>query len=123
MQQLSFSEKRLEAIVEKAVNNAFAAQKAVSEPQHPEWDYLPSEVALAQFLECSYSTAKRFKKEGLIKFTQEGTKVKFLIADVLEAIENHDRVSKYIDRLCEKYPPAGASPNPKKRLKLALSTI
>ena len=108
MSQLSFSEKRLSAIVEKAVNNAFAAQKAVLEPTHPEEYYLPSIVALCDFLECSYPTGKRLKKEGFIKFTQEGTKVKFLISDVLDAIEKYDRVGKYIDRMMEKYPPAGA---------------
>lgn len=108
MSQLSFSEKRLSAVVEKAVNNAFASQKDASEPAHPEWDYLPSVVALADFLECSLSTARRFKKAGLIKFTQEGTKVKFLITDVLHAIDQHERVAKYVYRFCENHPPAGS---------------
>lgn len=122
MIQLSFSERRLTAVVEKAVTNAFTAQKAVPEPTHPSWDYLPSVVALADFLECSYRTALRFKKAGLIKFTQDGTKVKFLITDVLDAIEKHDRVGKYIDRFCEKYPPAGSPPMPKKDPKIRIET-
>jgi hypothetical protein len=122
MSQFSFSEKRLTAIVEKAVNNAFASQKDAPKPPYPEWDYLPSIVALSDFLECSYSSAKRFKKAGLIKFEQQGTKVKFYIPDILEAIEKHERVGKYIDRLCEKYPPAGSPQIPKKEPKIRIET-
>lgn len=122
MSQLSFSEKRLEAIVEKAVNNAFASQKDAPEPPHSDWDYLPSIVALSEFLECSYPTAKRLKKAGLIKFTQEGTKVRFYIPDILDAIDKHQRVGKYIDRWCENHPPAGSPPIPKKDPKIRIET-
>ena len=92
--------------------------KTVSELNFTEWDYLPSEVALSEFLECSISTARRFKKEWLIKFTQEGTKVRFYIPDVLEAADKHDRVGKYIDRWCENHPPAGSPQLPKEDPKI-----
>jgi hypothetical protein len=96
--------------------------KAVPKTPSPDWDYLPSIAELSDFLDCSYRTALRFKKAGLIKFTQEGTKVKFLITDVFDAIDKDDRVGKYADRFCEKYPPAGSPPGPKKDPKIRIET-
>jgi hypothetical protein len=109
-------------VMQRLLLNVSNNSKAVPEHPSPGWDYLPSIAALADFLECSYRTALRFKKAGLIRFTREGTKVKFLITDVLDAIEKHDRVGKYIDRFCEKYPPAGSPPVPKKDPKIRIET-
>jgi hypothetical protein len=109
-------------VMHRLLLNQSNNSKAVSEPPSPDWDYLPSIAELADFLDCSYRTALRIKRAGLIKYTQEGAKVKFLITDVLDAIEKDDRVGKYVDRFCEKYFPAGSPPIPKKDPKIRIET-
>jgi hypothetical protein len=102
MIQINCNEKRLTEIIENAVNNAFAAQKPAPPSLHPEREYLTSEVELARFLGCSYSTAKRLKQSGNIKFTQEGTRVKFYIPDVIDAINNDNKVGALVSKMWEK---------------------
>lgn len=69
---------------------------------HPEREYLNSEIELARFLGCSYSTAKRLKRAGRIKYTQEGTSVKFYIPDVIDAIQTDPKVGALVTKMWEK---------------------
>jgi hypothetical protein len=107
------------------INRLLLAQsnnpQTVSDPPS-DWDYLHSIADLADFLECSYTTAKRFKRDRRIKFTQEGTKVRFYIPDILDAIEKDDVVGKYIDRFCENHPPANQPPQLEKDPKIYIET-
>jgi len=102
MIQITLEEKRLTEIIEKAVKNAFAAQKPAPPSPHPEREYLNSEVELACFLGCSYSTVKRLKRAGRIKYTQAGTNVKFRISDVIEAIQTDPKVGKLVTNMLQK---------------------
>jgi hypothetical protein len=79
--------------------------------------YLNSVADLAGFLDCSYSSALRLKQSGAVKFSGKGHSVRFYIPDVLDAIENNDKVGRYIDRMMEKYAP-DSSDKTKKDIKI-----
>ena len=88
----------LSEIVEKAVKNAFASFQNGTIEHHGDWEYLPNIPALANFLGCSYTTAKRLKHLHRIKFFQNGTNVKFFIPDVIYAIDHDPVVSKHFHK-------------------------
>ena len=91
MSQLIFSEKRLTAVVRKAVNYAFKAEQKNVSLAHPAREYIHSIRELGEFLGCHYNTAKRIISQGRIRYTRDGYRVRFWIPDVLYAT-NHDPV-------------------------------
>jgi hypothetical protein len=116
MSQLIFSEKRLSAVVRKAVNEAFEAGQKPATLPHPACEYISSIRELGEFLGCHYNTAKRIVSHGRIGCTRDGNRVRFWIPDVLYAVEHDPTVSgffkKVIDHLND---PASQVPPPPPR--------
>jgi hypothetical protein len=75
--------------------------------------YVNSIADLAGFLDCSYNSALRLKQSGAIKFSGNGHSIRFYIPDIFEAIENDDKVGRYIDRMMEKIAPDLTDPTKK----------
>jgi hypothetical protein len=103
MSQFIFSEKRLTAVVRKAVDDAFKAGQNSDSAAHPDWEYIPSILELARFLGCSYEIAKKIRKEGRIKGSISGGKVRFYIPDVLHAIDHDPVVKDLFNRVCDHF--------------------
>jgi hypothetical protein len=82
-----------------------------------ESSYIGSISELADFLECSYSSALRLKRSGAVISSRKGRSIRFYIPDILDAMENNDKVGGYIDRMMEKYAPVSGD-TPKKDLKI-----
>lgn len=61
-----------------------------------EWGTLDSISSLAEFLGCSYSTARRYKKLNKIKCEQAERGTRFHISDVLQAMEGDERVFSFL---------------------------
>ncbi|MEI8049561.1 MAG: hypothetical protein WCI92_19450 [Bacteroidota bacterium] len=102
MSQLIFSEKRLTAVVRKAVNEAFEAGQKPAALPHPACEYIHSIRELGVFLGCHYNTAKRIISQGRIRCTRDGVRVRFYIPDVLYAIDHDPVVSGFFTRLCDR---------------------
>jgi hypothetical protein len=87
MIHFDFDEEKLAAIVEKAVNNAFAAKTNLNVEHVRERTTLHSIRELSEFIGCSTVTAQKFKNEGRIPYRQVGRKVLFDSFEVLKAME------------------------------------
>ena len=82
-----FDEEKLAAIVEQAVNRAFAANTKVTQEPAQESKTMHSMRELSEFIGCSTVTAQKLKNEGRIPYRQIGRKVLFDSFDVLKAME------------------------------------
>jgi len=82
-----FDEEKLAAIVEQAVNRAFAANANFTNEPAEERKTMHSMKELSEFIGCSTVTAQKLKNEGRIPYRQIGRKVLFDSFDVLKAME------------------------------------
>jgi len=82
-----FDEEKLAAIVEQAVNRAFAANTNFNREPAQERKTMHSMLELSEFIGCSTVTAQKLKNEGRIPYRQIGRKVLFDSFDVLKAME------------------------------------
>jgi len=82
-----FDEEKMAAIVEQAVNRAFAANANFNHEPAQERKTLHSIRELSEFKGCSTVTAQKLKNEGRIPYRQVGRKVLFDSFDILKAME------------------------------------
>ncbi len=82
-----FDEEKLTAIIEQAVNRAFAANTNFNREPAQERKTMHSMLELSEFIGCSTVTAQKLKNEGRIPYRQIGRKVLFDSFDVLKAME------------------------------------
>lgn len=94
MIHFDFDEEKLVAMIEYAVNKAFAAnQNPTSEPP-PERKVMHSMQELSDFIGCSTVTAQKLKNEGRIPYRQIGRKVMFDSSEILKAMELRKKKSR-----------------------------
>lgn len=94
MIHLDFDEEQLTAIVERAVNKAFAAKINKNNEPTPESKTLYSIRELADFIGCSTVTAQKLKNEGRIPYRQVNRKVLFDTVEVLKAMDQGKRKNR-----------------------------
>ena len=89
-----FDEEKLTAIIEQAVNRAFAANTNFNREPAQERKTMHSMLELSEFIGCSTVTAQKLKNEGRIPYRQVGRKVLFDSFEILKAMEQGKKKSR-----------------------------